>query len=134
MCVCVLECLTGKSFTVCTPWRGSRGTAQFNNSQGCRVGMAHLKFSPAIGLYFFIRSCVVGCLSVCVSARCDFKADRRPLPRLRKNPKRRQRGTYTSCGLYFHACSHFHIKATWDQMSHCPCLLMRSFYINKLNK
>lgn len=57
MYVCVVDCLTGERVSVCTPKRGSRGPAQFNNSQGRRVGNARMKFSPATGLCFFIPTC-----------------------------------------------------------------------------
>lgn len=133
MYMCVVKCLTGKRISVCTQKHGSGQPAQFNNSQGRRVGNAPMKFSPAMALCFFIWTCMVACLSVCVSlftgtskrAVCGWHI-------CEIAPRGKQRSSYTIRGLCFHACLKFHIKATWDQMSHLPVPLNEESLYKKI--
>lgn len=71
MYVSLVKCLTGKRFSLCAPMRGSKGPAQFNNSQGRHEGI--MKFSPATGMRVCMRTCArLLTDSVCLRAICFF--------------------------------------------------------------
>lgn len=121
MYVSLVKCLTGKRFFLCAPMRGSKGPAQFNNSQGRHKGI--MKFSPATGLWVCMRTCArLLADSVCLRAICFFGGT----SKLRECSwqfsiiaPRGDKGTLTHHAAF---CSYaflkFHIKATWDQMSY----------------
>lgn len=121
MYVSLVKCLTGKRFSLCAPMRGSKGPAQFNNSQGRHEGI--MKFSPATRMRVCMRTCArLLTDSVCLRAICFFGGT----SKLRECSwqfsiiaPRGDKGTLTHHAAF---CSYaflkFHIKATWDQMSY----------------
>lgn len=121
MYVSLVKCLTGKRFSLCAPMRGSKGPAQFNNSQGRHEGI--MKFSPATGKRVCMRTCArLLTDSVCLRAICFFGGT----SKLRECSwqfsiiaPRGDKGTLTHHAAFCsYAFLNFHIKATWDQMSY----------------
>lgn len=115
MYVSLVKCLTGKRFSLCAPMRGSKGPAQFNNSQGRHEGI--MKFSPATGKRVCMRTCArLLTDSVCLRAICFFGGT----SKLRECSwqfiiiaPRGDKGTLTHHAAFCsYAFLNFHIKAT----------------------